>query len=79
MKKVITERSIRTGAGKYLAQLYADAAAELAGVTELDGVELDSGSLALTADGKLCILDSAGVWHDMSDGSEIEIEVSGDE
>lgn len=25
MKKVITERSIRTGAGKYLAQLYADA------------------------------------------------------
>ena len=71
MKKVITERSIRTGEGKYLAQLYADAAAELAGVTELDGVQLDSGSLALTADGKLCILDSSGAWHDTSDGSEV--------
>lgn len=71
MKKVITERSISTGAGKYLGQVYSDSAAELAGVTEIDGIELDSGSLALTADGKLCILDSAGVWHDTSDGSEV--------
>ena len=69
-KKLIPERSIRTGVNKYLAEVYADTWAELAGVTELDGVELDSGSIAYTADGELCVLDSAGVWH-KKDGTAV--------
>ena len=70
MIKLIVERSISRGAGIYLAQLYADTWAELEGVTEADGVTLDSGSLALTADGEACVLDSKGAWH-RKDGTVI--------
>ena len=69
-KKLIPERSIRTGVNRYLAEVYADTYAELEGVTELDGVVLDSGSLAHTADGELCTLDSFGVWH-KKDGTAV--------
>lgn len=55
----------------YRAQLIADTAAELVGVTEQGGVVWDFGSVALTADGKSCLLDSEGVWRDLSDGSEV--------
>lgn len=76
MKKLIPERSIvNHDSGKYLAEVYADTWAELAGVTELDGVTLDSGSLAYTADGELCVFDSSGVWH-KKDGSAITAEVT---
>lgn len=79
MKKTIPERSIRDQrSGRYIAEIYSDTWAELAGVTELDGLELESGSLAYTADGELCTLDSAGVWHKW-DGSVISAEVSGDD
>lgn len=71
MKKLIPEKSVKNNEnGKYLATLYADTYAELAGVTELDGVTLDSGSQALTADGEACVLDSAGVWH-KKDGTAV--------
>lgn len=76
-KKLIPERSIRTDVNKYLAEVYSDTWAELAGVTELDGVTLDSGSLAYTADGELCVFDSEGVWH-KKDGSAIA-EVTADD
>lgn len=76
MKKLIPERSIvNHDNGKYLAEVYSDTWAELAGVTELGGVTLDSGSLAYTADGELCVFDSSGVWH-KKDGSAITAEVT---
>lgn len=53
------------------AELIADTAAELAGVTEVGGNVLDFGSVALTADGKSLLFDSGGVWKDLSDGSEV--------
>ena len=76
MIEMMTDKSICTGENEqgkpvYRAQLIADTAAELAGVTEQDGVVWDFGSVALTADGKSCLLDSKGVWHDLSDGSEV--------
>lgn len=74
-KKLIPERSIvNHDTGKYLAEVYSDTWAELAGVTELDGVTLDSGSLAYTADGELCTLDSAGVWHKKDGGTIADSE-----
>lgn len=77
-KKLIPERSIKNlKTGKYLAEVYSDTWAELAGVTELDGVTLDSGSLAYTADGELCVFDSEGVWH-KKDGSAVA-EVTADD
>lgn len=76
MIEMMVEKSIYRGKdtnGKphYRAQLIADTAAELAGVTEVGGVALDFGSIALTADGKSLLLDSDGVWKDLSDGSEV--------
>lgn len=76
MIQMITERSIlrhTDAAGKqhYLAQLIADTAQELAGVTGQGTAVWDFGSTALTADGKALMLDSSGAWHDFSDGSEV--------
>ena len=76
MIEMMAEKSIYRGRdtnGKphYRAQLIADTAAELAGVTEQDGVVWDFGSTALTADGKALMLDSSRVWHDISDGSGV--------
>lgn len=76
MIKMMADKSISTdtdinGKPHYRAQLIADTAAELAGVTEVGGVALDFGSIALTADGKSLLLDSGGVWRDPSDGSEV--------
>lgn len=76
MIKIIEERSYYTGEevsgkGVLRAELIADTAAELAGVTEVGGVALDFGSIALTADGKSLLLDSGGGWKDLSDGSEV--------
>lgn len=73
--KMMTDKSVRMNydgsTPHYRAQLIADTAAELAGVTEQDGVVWDFGSIALTADGKSLLLDSGGVWRDLSDGSEV--------
>jgi len=74
--KMMTDKSVyayRDNNGKphYRAQLIADTAEELSGVTEIGGVVLDFGSIALTADGKALMLDSSRVWHDISDGSEV--------
>lgn len=76
MIKMMADKSISTGTdinGKphYRAQLIADTAAELAGVTEQGGVVWDFGSVALTADGKSLLLNSGGVWKDLSDGSGV--------
>lgn len=76
MIEMIKERSVylrRNADDKevYRAQLIADTAAELAGVTELRGRVLVFGSVALTADGKALMLDSSNKWHDLSDGSEV--------
>ncbi|MBQ1389634.1 MAG: hypothetical protein IIY78_08405 [Clostridia bacterium] len=76
MIEIIVERSYYTGEeingkGVLRAELIADTAAELTGVTEVGGNVLDFGSIALTADGKAIMLDSSGVWHDISDGSEV--------
>ena len=68
MIKLIPERSIRTGAGKYVAQLIADTADELTGVTIVDGLSLNFGSTALTGDGRLLLLGSDGVWDDITAG-----------
>lgn len=75
MIEMMTDKSICTGENEqgkpvYRAQLIADTAAELAGVTEQGGVVWDFGSVALTADGKALLLDSDGTWHDMSGGGE---------
>ena len=59
------------GKPHYRAQLIADTAAELSGVTEIGGNVLDFGSIALTADGKVLMFDSGSTWHDLSDGSEV--------
>lgn len=53
------------------AELIADTAAELDGVTEVDENVLTFGSTALTADGKALMLASDGTWHDLSDGREV--------
>ena len=80
MIEMMTDRSIfrhSDSAGKphYRAELIADTAAELAGVTEQGGIVWDFGSVALTADGKVLMLGSDSVWHDLSDGSAITAEV----
>ena len=69
-KSVYTYRD-NTGKPHYRAQLIADTAAELAGVTEQGGIVWDFGSFALTGDGKSLLLVSGGVWKDLSDGSEV--------
>ena len=74
--KMMTDKSVyacRDNNGKphYRAQLIADTVEELSGVTEIGGVVLDFGSIALTADGKALMLDSSSTWHDLSDGSEV--------
>lgn len=84
MIEMMTDRSIfrhSDSAGKphYRAELIADTAAELAGVTEQGGIVWDFGSVALTADGKALMLDSNHVWHDLADGTAITAEVSGDD
>ena len=75
MIKMMTDKSVLMNydgsTPHYRAQLIADTAAELAGVTEQGGVVWDFGSIALTADGKTLMLDSSRVWHDISDGSEV--------
>lgn len=76
MIKIIEKRSYYTGEevngkGVLRAELIADTAAELAGVTEVGGNVLDFGSVALTADGKSLLLNSNGVWKDLSNGSEV--------
>lgn len=76
MIEMMADKSIYRGKdtnGKlhYRAQLIADTAAELAGVTEQGGVVWDFGSAALTADGKSLLLDSGSVWKDLSDGSVV--------
>ena len=75
MIKMMTDKSVLMNydgsTPHYRAQLIADTAAELAGVTEQGGVVWDFGSIALTADGKALLLDSGGVWRDLSDGSEV--------
>lgn len=53
------------------AELIADTAAELGGVTEVGENVLVFGSTALTADGKALMLASDGTWHDLSDGREV--------
>ena len=68
MIKMLTDKSIRTGANKYRAQLVADTAEELEGVTIVDGVTLDFGSVALTGDGRLLLLGSDGTWDDITAG-----------
>lgn len=78
MIRMMTDKSVfayngSDGKPHYRAQLIADTAAELAGVTEQGGVVWEFGSTALTADGKALLLGSGGVWRDLSDGSEIEV------
>ena len=68
MIKMLTDKSIRTGVNKYRAQLVADTAEELEGVTIVDGVTLDFGSVALTGDGRLLLLGSDGAWDDITAG-----------
>lgn len=61
-----------TGKEHFEAMLVCDTAAELAGVTEVDGAVLDFGSVALAVrEGEMCVLDSAGTWYKQSDGSEV--------
>lgn len=59
------------GKQEILAELIADTAAELHGVTEFGENVLAFGSVVLTADGKALMLDSDGKWHDMSNGNEV--------
>lgn len=65
----------RDTAGKehFEAMLVCDTAAELAGVTELDGTVLSFGSVAYAVrDAAFYVLDSSGTWHSSADGSEPE-------
>ena len=68
MIKIIEERSYYTGEevngkGVLRAELIADTAAELTGVTEVDGNVLDFGSIAHAVDdAQILRLDSSGDW-----------------
>lgn len=68
MIKIIVERSYYTGEevsgkGVLRAELIADTAAELAGVTEVGGNKLDFGSIAHAVDdAQILRLDSSGDW-----------------
>lgn len=66
-----TNKSTQDGKPIYHYDLYADTAAELADVTTFSNTAIAIGSRALTADGKKCIFDSDGKWHDFSDGTII--------
>lgn len=68
MIEILTDKSIRTGPNRYRAQLIADTADELTGVTIVDGLSLNFGSTALTGDGRLLLLGSDGVWDDITAG-----------
>lgn len=75
MIKFIAEKSTflyrdTVGREHYRGAVVADTCAELAGVTELGNVVFDFGSVALCADGELCVLDSEGVWH-KKDGTAV--------
>lgn len=60
----------KDGKEHMIAQLYSDTYSELLNVSEVNNVILDSGSIALTADGELCVFDSQGIWH-KKDGTAI--------
>ena len=75
MIKFIAEKSTflyrdTVGREHYRGAVVADTCAELAGVTVIGSVELGFGSVALCADGELCVLDSEGVWH-KKDGTAV--------
>ena len=75
MIKFIAEKSTflyrdSTGREHYRGAVVADTCAELAGVTVIGNVELEFGSVALCADGELCMLDSEGTWH-KKDGTAV--------
>lgn len=74
IKLIKVEDSVTSDSGdlQILAILASDTAAELVGVTELEGAALSFGTLALAVrDGEVCALDSEGTWHKQSDGSEV--------
>lgn len=77
MLKLITSKSeylYRDVSGKQhmRAGIIADTCAELADVTELDGVILGFGSVALCGkDGEVCMLMSDGKWYKQSSGTEV--------
>ena len=61
-----------TGKEHFEAMLVCDTAAELAGVTELDGAVLDMGSSAYAVnDAMFYVPDSEGEWHSVDDGEVI--------
>lgn len=77
MKKFLKGQSrflYRDTAGKehFEAMLICDTAAELAGVTEVDGAVLDMGSSAYAVnDAMFYVFDSEGEWHSVDDGEVI--------
>ena len=77
MIKLLTDRSLyitRSADSKQhvRAEIIADTCAELAGVTEIDGVVFDFGSVALVAkDGEVCVLASDSKWYKQSTGTEV--------
>lgn len=64
------------GKEHFEAMLICDTAAELAGVTEIDGAVLDFGSVAYAArDGAFYVLDSSGTWYS-SEGETASLSMS---
>ena len=64
-------KNTEEGKGIYDMVLYADTAAELAEVTEINGKVISAGSTAITGDGKGLIFTSENEWHDVSDGTAV--------
>lgn len=71
------EKSINKGRDKqglqhFVAEIWADTAADIAGITRFGGTIAETDSVAfIERAGKLCTLSSDGKWYDVKDGSEV--------
>lgn len=61
----------KEGKAFYRLELHADTEAELAEVTEINGMTLAHGSRAICSDGHICTFNGSGKWQDFTTGTEI--------
>lgn len=60
------------GYSHYIAEIWADTAADIAGITRFGGTIAETDCVAfIEKAGKLCVLSSDGKWYDTKDGSEV--------
>ena len=62
------------GLEHYKAEIWADTAADIVGITRFGNTIADTDSVAFVEQaGKLCVLSSDGKWYDAKDGSEVTV------